>query len=566
MDIEQPSVQRMLGRLRQPHAAADVVTVLGVKYLHLQFPDGDELYVTAQGLPFLPVIAPGSVWTDREYVTRHAVRLAGTSTVYRIVPKHNPLRREVVLKWNRMGQDIPGETGLLFPTAFNSPFEEFSLVEDLRQTETARRGRLLPQKPLGIYIPHEVVLPWQLGRKDHLMPSHEEVSLDTSKNYAVIYEWLKGLDLVEAQAAGLLDPPSVGRLTLEVDGLLGAEGYVVADRKPNHVIVRAAADGGVRPGRGGHPLLGLVDFELLKRTPDYDMVRRRKRRKEYLERQARRFEIYVPGLPANLHATTVLGADYVYGEVEGTDAELWVVGRDPALFEYFRPEKWRRTPRTKLSTVNQTYHTLTKDDINVVWKVSKVGEIPPVDPSTPRDKDIVQYGFNSPFEEVALAQAMSRDGINVIYPRAIYMTGQRTRILHILADDRRYEAHAGLLTPLGKPVLRKDRDYVTIWGYWNGLDQDLSVDDNHHLSPMSAFLAYHHGFITEADYLSLLHREEQRLLRAGYEDLNFKGSHLLISLDAGKAMLRDEEGMPKTRVCNFELIRRAAPAATPPAH
>jgi len=208
--------------------------------------------------------------------------------------------------------------------------------------------------------------------------------------------------------------------------------------------------------------------------------------------------------------------------------------------------------------VNQTYHTLTKDDINVVWKVSKVGEIPPVDPSTSQNKEIVHHGYNSPFEEVSLAQAMSRDGINVIYPRAIYMTGQRTRILGILADDRRYATHKDLVTALEEPILRKDRDYVTIWGYWNGLDQDLSVDDNHHLAPMSAFLAYHHRFITEEDYLSLLHREKDRLMRAGYEDLNFKGSHLLISLDTDKAMLRDENGMPKTRVCNFELIRKVA--------
>jgi hypothetical protein len=558
MNLYDPHLQAKVRGLGRDGIETRTVTVLGVEYLHLRFADGDELYVTTQGLPMLPLIVPENVWTDKAHVARHSVRLAGTSTVYRIVPKNNPRRREVVLKWNRMGQDIPGETGLLFPTSFNSPFEEFSLVEELRQTETARRGRLLPQKPLGIYIPHEVVHPWQLGRKDHLMPSHEEVSIDTSKNYAVIYEWLKGIDLVEAHERGVVDASFVGQTTVEVDALLKAEGYVVADRKPNHIVVRPAKSGGVIRFRHGETLTGLVDFELLKRTTDFDMVRRHKRRKEYLTRQAHRFEILVPELPRNLHAMSIFGMDYVYGKVEGTDAELWVAGRDPALFEYFRPEKWRRTPRTKLSTVNQTYHTLTKDDINVVWKVSKVGEIPPVDPSTSQNKEIVHHGYNSPFEEVSLAQAMSRDGINVIYPRAIYMTGQRTRILGILADDRRYATHKDLVTALEEPILRKDRDYVTIWGYWNGLDQDLSVDDNHHLAPMSAFLAYHHRFITEEDYLSLLHREKDRLMRAGYEDLNFKGSHLLISLDTDKAMLRDENGMPKTRVCNFELIRKVA--------
>ena len=34
-----------------------------------------------------------------------------------------------------------------------------------------------------------------------------------------------------------------------------------------------------------------------------------------------------------------MGVDYVYGEVESTGGALWVVGRDPVLFDYFLPEK-----------------------------------------------------------------------------------------------------------------------------------------------------------------------------------------------------------------------------------
>jgi len=558
IDVVEPSFQKRLLEMRPACIKAQNVTVLGVKFIHLRFLDGDELYVTAGGLPYLEMLVPDSLWTDKAYVQTHSERLRGTSTVYRIAPKNSSCGKEVVLKWNRMGQDVPGETQLLFPSAFNSPFEEFQLVLELRQTEMARTGEVLPHKPLAIYIPHELSQPWQLGRKEYLMPAHEDVSIDKSKSYAVVYEWFKGYDLTQAAERGLIDMNTVTRITQEVDDLLLREGYVVADRKPQHIIVRPDDDNrGLKKTRAGAPLMGMIDFELLKRTPGYDKLRRARKRKEYLERQARqarRVQAPMP-MPKYLSQVNLLGVDYVYGDVEGTDAQLWVVGNDPALFEYFRPEKWRRTPRTKLSNTTQTYHTLTKDDINVVWKVAKVGEIVCVDPSTDANKEILHHGYNSPFEEIAIAQAMSRKGILAIYPRAIYMTGHRSQMQSILADERRYQSHAHLVTPDGQPVLRKDRDYITIWGYWNGLDQDLCADDNHHLTPISAFLAYHHKFITEDSYLFLLRREQERLQAAGFEDLNFKGSHLLMSLNAEKQILADEQGLPVTRVCNFELVR-----------
>jgi hypothetical protein len=554
IDLAEPTFRQRLSRVHPTCIKADNVSVLGVKYVHLRFLDGDELYLTAAGIPYLEMLVPDSVWTDKEYLPRHSERLRGTSTVYRITPKNSLLGKQIVLKWNRMGQDVPGETRLLFPSAFNSPFEEFQLVQELRQTALARSGRLCPHKPLAIYIPHELSQPWQLGRKDYLMPVHEDVSLDKSRSYAVIYEWMRGRDLIEAQDEGLLNAEDVDRMTNQVDELLAEEGYVVADRKPQHIIVRRNRQG-VRILRSGQPLMGLIDFELLKRTPGFDRLRRARKRKEYLERQAHRFDVNVAAMPRTLHRTNILGVDYVYGDVEGTDAQLWVVGNDPALFDYFRPEKWRRTPRTKLSNATQTYHTLTKDDINIVWKVSKVGEIVCVDPLSPGNKMILDHGYNSPFEEIKIAQDMSRKGIRAIYPRAIYMTGHRSQMLSILADERRYKSHAEIKTPDGHPILRKDRDYITIWGYWNGLDQDLCADDNHHLTPISAFLAYHHKFISEEAYIGLLKREGDRLKQAGFQDLNFKGSHLLMSLDADRRIMADADGRPMTRVCNFELVR-----------
>lgn len=564
LDSQAPELMARLQRLAQRCVETETVTILGVPYLRIVFADGDELYVTELGLPYLEIIAPENVWLDKAHLAGNCHKLAGTSTVYRILPRNNPLKKEVVLKWNRMGQDVPGETRLLFPSAFNSPFEEFSLLLDLRQTRVARRGAVLPQKPLAIYIPHETSEPWQLGRKDSLMPEHQDIEIDRAKSYAVIYEWIKGLDLVQAHDQGLLSAEDVERITTEVDGILASEGYVVADRKPQHIIVRPHGEAKLRADKNGRPVMALIDFELLKRTPDFERLRRANSRREYLERQAHRFERSPRSMPTNLHASHHLGVDYVYGLVEGTDAELWVVGKDPALFEYFRPEKWRRTPRTKLSNVNQTYHTRTKDDINMVWKVSRVGEIACVDPSSETNRAIHTHGFNSPFEEARLAIEFARRGIGAIYPRAIYMTGHRSQMLDILADGRRYETHRHMNTPLGRPILRPDRDYITLWGYWNGLDQDLCIDDDHHLTPISAFLAFHHRYISEEQYLSLLKRQAERLAAAGFEDLNLKGSHLILSLSEDRRLMLDDAGLPLVRMCNFELVREITPTAHPP--
>lgn len=117
-----------------------------------------------------------------------------------------------------------------------------------------------------------------------------------------------------------------------------------------------------------------------------------------------------------------MGVDYVWGLTESTSGSLWVVGHDLDLFDYFQPERWRKTPRTKLSVTDHTYYTKTKDNINIVWKMSKVGELAD-NLSDEHAQKVIAYGYNSPFEEFALAFEMSRRGIPTVYPRAIYMTG-----------------------------------------------------------------------------------------------------------------------------------------------
>ena len=56
--------------------------------------------------------------------------------------------------------------------------------------------------------------------------------------------------------------------------------------------------------------------------------------------------------------------------------------------------------------------------------------------------------------------------------------------------------------------------------------------------------------------MELTQRMSRRLADCGFEDLNLKPDHLLISFDAAQKLVLDTLGKPELRLCNFELIRR----------
>ncbi len=542
-------------------APRPLITVFGVKYLHLRMEDGSDLYVTEYGLPFTKCLMPENHWADESWMENHSVRLPGTSALYRVTTKEvEDQSKEIVVKWNRMGQDIPGETRSTDTDAeFNSPFMEFSLVLELRNTRFESPGRLLTHKPLAIYVPRKYIQGEQLGRRRHkieaIQQNHDEIAIDWNRNYAVIYEWLKGVDAAEACRQGLLTRADLGSLIQRSSEELNAKGFTVSDNKPQHIIVRANHDGKLLSDRGGKIYYGLVDFELLKRTPTREQEMRARKRKDYLIRQARRFERYEQ-FPEGLTPVTIMGVDYVYGQVESTGGALWVVGRDPMLFDYFLPEKWRRTPRTKISTSQEMYETVTIDNVHLVWRVSRVGQVPDADPFVRREARILSHGYNSPFEEFSIAMELSRKGIETTYPRAIYMTGHRSTVSSALVDNSRYESHSGMRTPDGHSMLSRHHEYLTIWGYWNGPDDVLAMKDEAIYKGIDALAAYREGRFSKRDYVRVMRAVKTRLATARIEDLSLRGSHLLLSIDRDQQLAVDKKGVPLVRICNFELLKR----------
>jgi hypothetical protein len=540
------------------------ITVLGVKYLHLCLEDGSDLYITEHGLPFTKCLLPENHWSDDAWMKSHSERLPGTSALHRVKTKETDGRaKEIVVKWNRMGQDIPGETRALDAgeAEFNSPFMEFSLVIELRNTRFESPGQLYTHKPLAIYVPRRYVQAEQLGRRRHKMEAiqrtHEEIAIDWNRNYAVIYEWLKGIDAAVACRKGLMSNETLSRLVERCNDDLCHKGFYVSDNKPQHIIVRPSLKKGeFVTRRDGSPLYGLVDFELLKRTPPRETQMRAAKRQDYLVRQAHRFETREQ-FPLGLTPVEIMGVDYVYGQVESTGGALWVVGRDPMLFDYFLPEKWRRTPRTRLSNAYEIYETVTKDNVHIVWRVSRVGHIPDADPFVRREARILDHGYNSPFEEFSIAMELSRNGLEVTYPRAIYMTGHRSSVSSSLADHSRYESHTGLATPEGHPILSRHHEYLSIWGYWNGPDEALAVKDEVVYQGIDALAAYREGRLTKRQYVGVMRIAAKRMAAAGVEDLSLRGNHLLLSIDRQQRLAVDKQDQLLIRVCNFELLKHS---------
>ncbi|MGD0613813.1 MAG: hypothetical protein ABSA69_00035 [Verrucomicrobiota bacterium] len=547
-------------------------------YHQLKAADGGEIYLTRFGLPFWRNLLPEN-WYAPDWFEAKRERLEGTSMVYRVPTRSvHGTALNLVAKWSRVGEVVPFDTlsvNKFIHAEFNSPFEEFSLLMELRKGEAGPQGiRIHTQRPMAIYLPNERLQLWQTGRSEDKIRAkvtrHPGVEIDILRQYVVLFGWIKGLDAVETADQFKLDGRAraefLARTTSLVTHELWQKGYRVVDMKPAHIILRPGPDRSLLRDRNGQIAYALVDYELLERTHEHEKAVRSANRQLYLKHMARRFEADAAGpLPAHLQAVNILGVDYIFGRAESTGGMLWVMGKDPDLFNYFLPERWRRTPKKKLSSRNQVFSTRTKDNINLIWKVSRMGDPPWLGNPEANKPAAREYGFNSPFEEFAFALELSRQGVKTVYPRAIYMTGHKRESGRQDADERRYAALAHLRTPDGEPLVRNEYDYITIWGFWNGPDELLAADDGQYYHAVNAQRAFANKTISQEALKELMQLKAERLARFGFEDLNPKPDHLLVSFDAAEKMVIGSLGKPEVRLCNFELIRRRPAAAHPEA-
>lgn len=540
--------------------------ILDVQYTHLTLNNGDDLYLTEYGLKHWQNFLPENFILDKEWFNTNSKKLLGTSCVFKV--KTKPASGEssnIVIKWNRMGEDIPGgaspESDLLADARFLSPFEEFKLLEELYESVHYHKKGIELQEPLAIYIPSDKKDHLQQLRRKYLIDHinrilEKDVKIDINRSYVMIYRWIEGINAMEANKQGFLSETEMKEIAYRADTEIQKCGYIIRDNKALHVIVYPIGNNLLRDGNN-NVLYGYVDYELLERTPQQDELIRKKRRYSYLQKMPKRFQNYNINV-SNLNSVNIFQVPYIYGEVPSTKGRLWIVGNDPFLFDYFLPEKWWKTDRTKLSLYNDIYYTISKDDINFVLKIPKVGVQPDVDPYNKNEKKILEFGFNSPFEEFSLALELNSKEILTIYPRAIYRSGNKSNITDRYFDNSRYKSHAQILCPnTNESILMENYEYVMILGYWNGTDEMLSDYDGNYYSAINALSAYRNGLISEKNYIFIMKLVKDRMKTVGIEDLNLRGTHILLSLNSSNQLILTDDGIPQIRICNFEFLRRS---------
>jgi hypothetical protein len=556
-----------------------LVNVLGIVYVHTNTRDGGDLYLTRFSETYQKHLAIEN-WYEKKWFNKHKVKLEGTSSVYRIPTKEVEGKSiDLVVKNSRVGEDVPLDTHTLqefCDAEFNSPWEEFALNEELREGRYGPRDAHVDiQHPLAIYIPPERMQLWQSGRSrskiNRIRAKHPGIDLDILKQYKLIYKWINGKSLTDVfqQINGNNAEFENHAITIndKVFEDMKKKGFLVADMKPEHIIISTPdiehleeisrthmTDAAEKQLAHIYHLINngkysVVDYELLLRTPEHEEEVKYFRRHSYLDDQRDRFK--PTPLPDYLSSMEIFGVPYIYGHAESTGGHLWVVGRNARLFDYFLPERWRKTPSLQLSNTKEVFYTITKDNIHLVWKTSLIGETPSGGDEE-YDARIKRFGLNSPFEEFAIAHSLNQFGIPTVYMRAIYMTG--TTKIEPSDDHRKYKTHQDILDPEGNSILQESHNYITIRGYYNGPDSWVAEHESGLFIPIDLSKALSQGILDESHCQSLSNKVKEKLKKAGYDGSLLTTNDFLLAMGHDGKLMQDKNGEPEVIICNFKRI------------
>jgi len=250
----------------------------GVDYARLDRAVGGTVWVTRHGWRVIDHVLPTTWFCHQEYARDGEKLATGTGSVFHVptTSQRTARRQELVIKFSRVGQDVPVlvsdsfldhlPDGLAEEADFSDPFYEFGMIQALRRSHDDRPGqpRVRAARPLAIYSPPREYPLWQLGRHPGRFDTRKrmldanvaassrehqaQVELLLNRDYILIYEWLKGLDAEQLFADGLIDEAEMIGLTRASYDLMKSRGFVVVDHKPRHLICRPR-----RPARPDHP-------------------------------------------------------------------------------------------------------------------------------------------------------------------------------------------------------------------------------------------------------------------------------------------------------------------------
>ena len=197
--------------------------------------------------------------------------------------------------------------------------------------------------------------------------------------------------------------------------------------------------------------------------------------------------------------------------------------------------------RIKLSSGSETYRTRTRDNIPIVYRRSRVGSRPRVDPLREEGRRIREHGYNSPFEEIVIAERLRQMGVPTVVPRAVFRTAHRTVKAVHLHDDRRFREHRDLRTPApeSEPILAPGYDYYTIWDFHSGAEPEEIVPGMTEGQEIDPATARERGLLTPAACEALVRNTSLRLRRIGLVDEDLDEREIVLLLDGAGSLRRD---------------------------
>jgi hypothetical protein len=265
-------------------------TIYDVDYADFVLSSGGRIFLTRYGWRMIDAVLPASWYIDAQYENMGEILPGATGTVYRVPVRLDERPIHLVVKFSRVAQEVPlfyqDFIGSEIPrsavefASFNDPFEEFGLLQQLRERAFNPTAPLIRTKrPLAIYSPAEEFELWRLGRsrikftphrfrlKEHQVQigKRRPVDLDIRRDYIMLYHWVDGMDAEQFYQRGRLTQDDLIALTRRVADELKANGFWVLDNKPKHIILRENRETGRLLHRNGELVYVLIDFELLKR-------------------------------------------------------------------------------------------------------------------------------------------------------------------------------------------------------------------------------------------------------------------------------------------------------------
>ena len=554
-----------------------IVRAFGVEYVHLSPPEGGDLYLTRFGWPYAVQLLPENWFTDQWYAKKGEKLPGSTSQVYHVRSKVVDRKSaDLVVKFSRVAQEVPLVVCTTFPddvaqeivaaARFNSPMEEFGLVMELRRgVYGATDKRVFTQRPLAIYAPPGEFKLWRLGRDESRFYRHSRslaenqeqeikaIELDIRRQYVLLYGWINGEDAEQATKAGNINQEELLQLSLRVTDETEQKGFRVLDQKPRHFILRNRRKDGKLMRRNGQDLsYSLIDFELLQRTPEHQRLFKIRQNQRYRKLQTSNKEISEIPSSSHVKQVNIIGIDYIFGPTQD-GGFLWVVGRDPQLFDYFVPDRWRRTPRIKLSPHTEVYRTHTRDSINLVYRRSHVGSRPQVDPLSETGRRMRDHGYNSPFEIIAIAERLRCLGICTTHPRAIYRTSHKSTQGAYLRDPGRIESHANIIMPKGFEgcALLPDYDYYTIWDQFLGVELEKETDSRRSLDLRQAEES---GILNSQEREAIIYQMENIMISSDHSDRFFPEIELSVYINEHDQLIRNSADQIETTACVDTLM------------